>query len=182
MLRRKILLILGALLVLCQSCGEQDFGFSKNPLNLLVEIGKSLTKSSTAPELSGQLGQGALCIWSRPENIELLRKSLPYGKNDLTVEHQQVSSNRNDEPLFVGFWSYFTDIHQLRIIEKRSRVVVLEALSECNFGADGVKRDKDRGGRKMDYPRKECRIVQITPRTFQAPPVPEECELFSQPL
>ena len=176
--RLTLLLLLGSLLLLCQACGEEEYGFSKNPLNLMINTGKYLSGKGNT-DITPYFAKGALCIWFPTENLALLKKNLPYKSNDLAVETKPLEKLRYDDPRFVGFWSYYTDTYIHTVLEKKTKIVVMEIKTECDFGAPGVKVEKDRLNKKLGLPRKECKIVEIVPRSFQAPPPPADCSLFS---
>lgn len=187
MMRLNLLHIL-VLILLCASCGEEEFGFRSNPLNVLINATKIIQKRKFK-QLDDVMGKGAFCQWSTPANSELLRHHLD-GVNPLRSEKNYamkvvpLSNKKYDHPHFVGFWSYYMDDYNIVITDKRTGELTIEVKLECEFGITGARSDKDKNKSKSSMPEKRCKIVGITPHTFSAPPITENCQLFtqSQPL
>lgn len=176
------------LVVLCASCGEDEFGFRNNPLNVLINATKIFQKRKFK-QLDRVLTKGAFCLWTTPANSELIRHNLD-GINPLRSERNYdlkvipLSNKKYEHAHFVGFWSYYMDDYNVVITEKSSGKIAIEVKLECEFGITGTRSDKDKKKSKASMPEKRCKIVEITPHSFTAPPMTEDCRLFtqSQPL
>lgn len=172
------------LLLLCVSCGEEEFGFRNNPLNVLVNATKIIQKRRFK-QLDKVMAKGALCVWNTPANSELLRHHLD-GINPIRSEKTYdlkmipLSNKKYDHPHFVGFWSYYMDDYKIVITNKSTGAAEIELKLECEFGITGARSDKDKNKSKVSMPEKLCKVVEITPLSFEAPPVTQDCKLFTQ--
>lgn len=170
---RLMLHVLFLVLVLA-SCGENEFGYQDNPVNVLIDLHKSIINKSQDSFSTG-LTSTALCVWGTPEASSLLSANLPRDVRELDIDVKPLSEKRLERPRFTGYWSYYEAQYSFSILEKKSRLVVMEGIARCDFGVGGVKNDKDRMRDPSRYPERHCRISSIAARSFAGPTITPQC-------
>lgn len=171
-----------ALLFLFASCGEEEYGFKNNPLNVLQSALRMIQKKKF-DGLNTVLSKVAFCSWSTPANAELLHHQLSLVSTSAKHYDLKVTphtSRRFESPRFVGFWSYYMDDYLVTLRDKATQAVSVELRVECDFGITGTRNDIDKRVSKMRFPEKSCKIVELTPHFFTAPPVDGGCAIFSR--
>lgn len=164
-----LLLILGSLL----ACDPYGFGFKKNPAHVLDLALVSILNQDT-DGFADVAGDEALCVYANPKAMTYLHERVRFNTEDVKLRWE--SEDRYlDRPEFVGFWSYFSSRYSIDIEDKSSASILARVIVDCHYGTDGAKDDRFQNLAAKKYPTKDCRLVKVLPKTFEALPIPENC-------
>lgn len=176
---RSLALIL--LLASFVACDPYGFGFKKNPAYVLDEAFKAVTNLDDESFLE-VTGKEALCIYGNPKGITYLKEKVVLNSENIKINPNVLNSKHHKNPLFVGYWSYYSERYQIDIQDKATKKVLLKAIVDCEYGTENQKEDKFIGLRPKDYKKKECRLIKIIPTDFAALPLPKKCDLLKVDL
>ena len=155
------------------------FAYEKKP-DVLIERAREAAKKLDIEKFSQAVGRKALCDWGTLPALHQLQIGL--GDASLTSELTRTQQGHLAKARFNGFWVYYEQLFDLKVINKRSRELIAEGKIECQWGEAGVKRESDLNRRVEEYSIKSCRIVVLEPRTFGSPAPRRECAVFRQTL
>lgn len=178
----KLVAILTFMLVTAVGCDPYNFGFKRNPAFILAEAFKSILALNDEKfvEVSGK---EALCVYANPEGMAYLRENLNFDQRHLSFAPVKHGVKYTANPEFVGFWSYYSERYLVNIQDKRSGENYVNTVIDCHFGIDGQKNEAFINLPKNKYRRKECRLVKLTPLSFQPLKLPSKCsEIFQVTL
>ncbi|HLW57849.1 MAG TPA: hypothetical protein VKY27_10710 [Bacteriovoracaceae bacterium] len=157
------------------ACLPESYNFRENPLFILKEALTALEKRDSERFLRIS-GKEALCLYAHDAGIQRLSDNLPYTEDDLKVDHKLLSSQFNETPKFVGYWSYKSERHLFSIAEKSTKTKILDVLIDCEYGNEGEKLKAEERKDERKYKVKQCRLVKIVPLTFKGLALPTQCE------
>jgi DNA-binding transcriptional ArsR family regulator len=155
------------------------YAYEKKP-DVLIERARDAAKKLDVEKFSKFVGRKALCDWGTTTALQQLQVGL--GNTQLSSDLTRLTQGYLAKARFSGFWIYYEQIFDLKVLNKRSRELIAEGKVECHWGAEGVKRESDLNRPLDAYPIKSCRIVLLEPRTFNSPAARPECAIFRQTL
>ncbi len=175
------LFIILSILVLTAACDPYGFGFKKNPAYVLDEAFKAISNLDTESYLE-VTGKEAFCVYGNPEGIHYLKTNVVLTPENVKLKPTVLKTVHNQNPKYVGYWSYYTERYQIDIQDKITNALLLKAYVDCEYGTDGEKNAKFINLKPKKYRVKECRVVKVLPNTFKPIPVPAKCEKFTVDL
>lgn len=163
------------------ACVPESYNFKENPLYILKEALSALEKRDSERFLKVS-GKEALCLYAHDTGIQRLSDNFPYTEDDLKLEHKLLSTQLNESPKFVGYWSYKSERHIFTIFEKSGHTKLLDVLIDCEYGNEGEKLKVQDRKDERKYKIKQCRLVKIIPQTFKSIIMPKQCEALKVKL
>ena len=157
------------------ACLPDNYNFKENPVFILKEALNSLEKRDSEKFLRIS-GKEALCLYANDAGLQKLSDNFPYTEQDLKIEHKLLSSQYNEPVKFVGHWSYKTERHLFTIFEQQNAKKIMDVLIDCEFGNEGEKFQGDDQKNDRKYKIKQCRLIKISPYTFDSLAIPKKCE------
>lgn len=166
------------LLGLIQACDPYNFGFKKNPAYVLNEAFEAVREKNTERllELSGM---EALCVYGNEEGMNYLYNHLNINTKEIEIVPKLMANSVkwNKNPTHVGYWSYYTEVYDVNIIDRASHNQLLKVAIECNYGFEGNKKEEYKEVTKLTkFKKRECRIIKIVPTIFNAIPLNNKCQ------
>jgi hypothetical protein len=171
------------LILISQACDPYGFGFKNNPAYVLDKAFQSVQDLDPESFIEAT-GKEALCLYGNLEGLAYLKSHIILDEKKLEIEPKLIenSSNYTDNPLYVGYWSYYHERYQLDIFEKATKAELMKVVVECNYGFEGFKSESYRNLKLKKYKKKDCKIIKIIPRQFDSLPMKKECELLQVEL
>ncbi|MBA2404834.1 MAG: hypothetical protein H0V66_08690 [Bdellovibrionales bacterium] len=166
------------LLGLFVACDPYGFGFKKNPAYIL-NVAFQAVLSSDHEAFLAVSGKEALCLYGNPEGISYLRTNLKIDEEKIEIKPKLISNltKRYENPIPVGFWSYYQEIYQIDILDKVSKEALLGVVVECNYGFAGQKKPEyAKVTKTKKYKMKECVLIKVMPSKFAALPIKAKCQ------
>ena len=163
------------------ACDPYGFGFKMNPAFVLDEAFKAVSNldEESFQEVSAK---EALCIYGNKNGINYLKDKVVLNLEDIKINPNVLNSKHYKNPLFVGYWAYYSERYQVDIQEKKSKKIILKAIVDCNYGTENQKDEKLVGLNPKNYKKKECKLIKIIPTEFQSLPLPKKCEVLKVDL
>lgn len=168
-------LLIGVLAL--SACEVRDYGYKDNPFAILVNAHFAV-RADDLSAFSKVFGREALCVWGSTTGMATIRDGLPSDIENLHSEIILSESHYLTYPRFVGYWSYFKQRYTAQLFDKNSRVQLAEAIIDCHFGVDGVKRESDRNQPMKYYPEKHCKVISFKAMSFRNVETPAECDMY----
>ncbi len=162
---------------LLQACDPYGFGFKNNPAFVVNEAFKAVNELT--PESFIEIsGKEALCLYGNLEGMAYLKSHMNLNSDNVEIKPKLIenSSQYTNAPKFVGYWSYYNEKYQLDISNKDTQAELLNVIVECNYGFEGLKSESYQNLKLKKYKMKECRLIKIIPKQFEALPMTEQCQ------
>lgn len=174
-----LILFLGLL----QACDPYGFGFKHNPAFVLNEAFESVLSLDHEAFIAVS-GKEALCVYGNAQGVTYLRDRMSIDPDKVEFRPKMVenSNKYTNNPLFVGYWSYYHEKYLVDIQDKQSKRELMSILVECHYGFDGEKSDSYQNLKLKKYKRKECRLIKLVPAQFEPLAIPAECDLLKVTL
>src|SRR3989344_5584815 len=99
-------------------------------------------------------------------------------QENIKINPNVLESKHSKSPKFVGYWSYYQERYQIDIEDKVSKVLLMKAYVDCDYGTDQEKDDRFVNLSPEKYKKKECRLIKVKPTTFAPLPIPEKCDIM----
>lgn len=170
-----------SILLLAAACDPYGFGFKKNPAYVLDEAFKAITNLDTESYLE-VTGKEALCVYGNDEALHYLKTNVALSPENVKLKPTVLKTVHNQNPKYVGYWSYYTERYQIDIQDKTTAALLLKTYVDCEYGTDGEKNDKFINLKPQKYRVKECRVVKVIPEIFKPLPLSAKCDKFKVEL
>lgn len=168
-----------SLLLLCMTmiaCDPHGFGFKNNPAYILDQALESIREGDETL-FTKVTDREALCIYGNAAGMTYLRQNVTATSSSVDLSWT-VTESHFKLPEYVGFWSYYQSRYTIDVKDKKTDASLAEVTVDCHYGTKKDKDDELLDLTPARYPVKECRLIRITPKTFEALPLPSECEIL----
>lgn len=165
------------LLGLFQSCDPYKFGFKHNPAFILNEAFEAV-KDKNAGAFTKISGKEALCVYGNDKGMQYLYNNLNIDVEEIKITPKLIASTVkfNTNPIHVGYWSYYTEVYEVNIIDRASHDQLLKVAVECNYGFEGEKKPEYKEVTKLTkFKKRECKLIKLIPAKFESLPVSNAC-------
>ena len=163
------------------ACDPHNFGFKKNPAYILDSAFKAI-KNQDPESFLEVTGKEALCMYGTVEGINFLKEKVDFDSSDIKIKPTLLSFKNTSNPEYVGYWSYYSERYLIDVLDRRSKNLLIQVVTDCHYGTMGKKSEKLENVNPTNYPIKECRLVKIIPKTFQGPEIPAKCDILKVDL
>lgn len=163
------------LLVSFVACDPYGFGFKKNPAYVLDEAFKAVTNLDTESFLE-VTAKEALCVYGNEKGLAYLKEKAILNVENVKIKPNVLTSKHHKVPVFVGYWSFYSERYQIDIEDKISKKNLMKTIVDCEYGTEDDKSEKWIGRNPKDYKKKECRLIKVVPYEFKALEIPKKCE------
>ncbi len=156
------------------SCDPFSLGFKKNPAFILEEAFRAI-QNLDRQGFRDVAAKEAVCLYGNDQGLEHLKVNLDFKPEEIDVIPTLNGSRHFSSPLYVGYWSYYQERYSVEIYLRGMKKLIIVGIVDCDFGTDEQKNDRLINQKPSKYKMKECRIVKIVPKAFEALPESMKC-------